>query len=116
MSASKTTIRNKALKKLGVLADGQTATAEQSASVEAAYDEVYARLDHIGLVVWSSTEEVPDQYIAPIVALVAMERAEDYSIPDSRFQRLAVQAARAEMEIRRIMSGRWMNPTEVEDF
>jgi hypothetical protein len=93
-------IRTKALKKLGVLAIGQTASAEISADLDEAYEEVYAQLDARNLAEWDSDEEIPDEYVNPVVALVAYARVDEYSIPNDRYQRITLDMRQALAQIR----------------
>lgn len=95
-------IRNKAAKKLGVLATGQTLESEIADDLDEAYDEVYAALDAKNLVTWDYDEEIPDEYIGPVVALVAFARADEYGIPNDRYQRIAGDMSRALNEIREL--------------
>ena len=88
-------IREKALKKLGVKATGQTTQAEITADLDAAYVEVYAVLEALDIATWDSDEDIPDEMVVPVVALVAMSRTDEYSVPNDRLQRIAAGAAGA---------------------
>lgn len=114
--ASAAEIRNKALRRLGVLAIGQTATAEQGADLEAAYAEVYAALLERNLAVWGASEAVPDYLVNPVVALVAYARVNEYSVSDSRYQRLARDAGSAEGAIAAAIAGKFYTPFNEADF
>lgn len=85
-------IRNKALKKLGILATGQTAQAEVANDLDDAYTETYAMLNALTLTTWDSDEDVPDEFVKPVVALVADSRKDEYSIPNDRYQRIDLDA------------------------
>jgi hypothetical protein len=85
-------IREKALRKLGVKATGQTTQAEIAADLDNAYTEVYAMLSSLGLTTWDSDEDIPDEFVAPVVSLVAFARVDEYSIPNDRFQRIDLDA------------------------
>lgn len=99
--ATAATIRNKAASKLGVKAIGQTLESAVSSDLDAAYDEVYARLRDEDLVSWHSTAEVPDELVSPVVDLVAFARADEYGVSNERYQRLMLAASQAETRIRR---------------
>jgi hypothetical protein len=112
--ATATQIRTKALKKLGVLATGQTTQSEIQADLDRAYEEVYAALAAKNLVTWEIDEEVPDEYVMPVVALVAFARADEYGIPNDRYQRIAGNMTRATAEIRELQeSNVYKTPTAV---
>lgn len=116
MAKTATQIRNQALRELGVLPLGQTASAEWAQSVDEAYTEVYAALQEHDLAVWSSSESVPDAYVNPVVVLVAAQRLNVAGVSNDRYQRIANAAAGALSEIRRIKAGQWFNTRDVEDY
>jgi hypothetical protein len=94
-------IRNKAGALLGVKALGQTLQNSVSSDLDAAYDEVYARLRDEDLVSWHSTAAVPDEVVSPVVDLVAFARVNEYGVSSERYQRIAIAASQAEIRIRR---------------
>jgi len=112
--ATATQIRTKALKKLGVLATGQTTESEIAEDLDRAYEEVYAALAAKGLVTWDADEDIPPEYVMPVVALVAFARADEYGIPNDRYQRIAGDMSRATAEIRELQeSNVYKTPTAV---
>lgn len=113
--ATKTDIRNKALKRLGVIGATQSATAEQAADLEAAYDEVYAELEAQDLAVWDDAT-IPDEFVAPVVALVALARADEYGISNERYQRIAADAATAHKRIIAAYQGEYTSAHKVTDY
>lgn len=92
MASTAAQIREKALKKLGVKATGQTTQSEITADLDKAYEEVYAMLATRALTTWDSDEDIPDEFVAPVVALVADARKDEYSIPNDRYTRIALDA------------------------
>lgn len=94
MAATKAQIRDKVLRKLKVLAFGQTATAEDADIVETAYDEVHALLSEKEVITWGSGDSIPDEAVRPIVKIVAFEVADDFlsSKDEGRYQRLRFEA------------------------
>lgn len=110
--ATKATIRNKAVKKLGVLATGQTLPSEIAADLDEAYDEVYAALSAKNLTNDWESDDIPTEYVTPLVALVAFARADEYGIPNDRYQRIAGDVSRATAEIRELQeSNVYKTPT-----
>ena len=106
--------RNRALVKLGKLALGQTPTSALANDMEDAYNQVYARLELKGLVTWSSTDSIPDEYVEDITSLMAFERAE--GIPNDRYVRIANDASRAPLNIAALIAGPYTNPREYTDY
>ena len=78
--ATKTQIRNKALRELGVLRLSQDPQDQDKVELEAAYDEVYAELKEEGLATWAATGEVPSKIVPYVVAWVAITRSGTYGI------------------------------------
>lgn len=113
--ATKTDIRNKALKRLGILGATQTATAEQAVDLEAAYDEVYAELEANDLAVWDD-ETIPNEFVAPVVALVAQARLDEYSVSTERYQRIVADASRAIPRIISAYQGEYSSEFKEVDF
>lgn len=114
MAKTKAELRNRSLVMLGKLALGQTPTAALSNDMEDVYDQVYARLENRGLVTWSSTDSVPDEFVEDITALMAFERTE--GVPSERYARIAEAASRAVLSISDTISGEWNNPREYTDY
>ena len=82
--------------------------------MEDVYAQVYARLDRRGMVTWSSTDSIPDEFVEDVTSLMAFERAE--GIPESRYARLAGDANRALINISATISGPYVNPRQVTDY
>lgn len=90
--ATKAEVRNKALRKIGVLEAGKTADTDDATDVDATYDEIYAYLAQDKAVTWDSDEEVPNNAVRPMVAILAAEIADDFQVPEPKYQRLQVEA------------------------
>lgn len=114
MAKTKAELRTRALVMLGEIAIGQTPDADIANDMEDVYDQVYARLESRGLVTWSSTDSVPDEFVEDVTALMSFERAE--GIPDARYARIRDAASRAVGAISSTISGRWTNPREYTDY
>lgn len=113
MSVTRAEIANRALRKCGRLAYGQTAEANLSNAALQAYDEVYDYLEELGIVDWGSTAAVPNQYVYWIVALTALSLADELGVSTERYQRLSITASQAEPEIRRVYNTAY-TPTEIK--
>jgi len=114
--ASAATIRNKAAKKLGLLGTGQTLQSAISADLDAAYTEVRAELEELGIMLWGAADAVPDALVGPMVSLVAGARVNEYSVPNDRYQRVMADAVQAEGRIRAIISQARTGDTKVEQY
>ena len=89
---TKAEIRNKALKRVRALEPGQTASADDVADVEEAYDELYAFLVTKGAVTWDSDDDVPDNATYAVVTLLASNISMDYSLSPQERADLKVEA------------------------
>lgn len=85
-------IREKAIKKLGINGSSQTTSSSLQNDIDAAYAEVYAQLDTLGLATWDSDEEVPSEFVNPVKNLVAFQRVDEYSVPAERYSRIVRDA------------------------
>lgn len=81
MPITKTTLRNNVLKRIGVLADGETARPEQAADVEAVYDQLHAMLFEEGAVRWLLADSIPDWAAIPMREIVAADCAPLFEVP-----------------------------------
>jgi hypothetical protein len=97
-------IREKTAKKLYILSTGQTLQSEITEDLEAAYDEVYYMLDAQGLTTWDVADDIPEEMVWPVVALMAFQRANEYSIPNDHYQRITTDAAMAVPKIREMLA------------
>lgn len=114
--ATSAEIREKAARKLGVLGVGQTLRSEISDDLDEAYTEVYRELESDDMALWEIDEEVPDQFVWPVVAMVAYRRAVEYGVPQERFVRIAGDQIIAESRIKRLQAPAKMGQTEIEYF
>ncbi len=115
MTVTTAEIRNKALRKLGLLRMGESARPEYAEDLDAAYGEVYAELEAEELPVWSSTAAVPKEYAAAMVALCAYHRLTDYNVPERRAQAIILDAGpegeSAKNRIRKLKAGLYVPTT-----
>lgn len=116
MSQTKAQIVDRAAAKLGLKSGTLNLSSDIENSLSAAYDEVWAMLDGINLVDWDSSESVPDEYVSPMVDLVAFERLDDYSVSTERYQRIVSRASTSENRIRQILNRYTYKPTKTDDF
>lgn len=90
--------------RLGELGEGQTISAYVAADLLTAYAEQYAQLNAKDIAVWDYDEEVPDEYVPHVVAMVAFSRAADYSVGSERYLRLKAESDAAVPNIRELQT------------
>lgn len=120
MSVAKTEIRNRALRRLGVLGWGGTPNTNVSNDMDQVYTEVYAALEEEGLTTWAVTAEVPDAYVPHMVNLCALQRASEHKVSPQRYEKLVLEAGpngeRAMSSIRSLKATAYQSTTEVEYY
>lgn len=116
MAQTLATIYNRTLRRLGVLGRGQTATPEDTDDMTNAYSEVWARLDKRNLTYWDSDDNVPDEFVNDVVALMAASRLDDYGVNQERRAAIRADAAVAEYNIAKLTAVPLTGETEHENF
>lgn len=96
---TKAQLRDRVLQELGVLAVGETATAEDAALVETTIDDQHAMLEREIFLTWT-TATIPDTVIEPLTVVLAARLAGRYGLPADRRQELLGLAAIAMGEVR----------------
>lgn len=114
--AAQSEVRKRALLKLGVGARAQNPTSDQTDDMTNAYNEIYERLSEKKLAFWAQTGTIPDKVANQVAALMAFERVNDYGISNERYQRVAVEASRAEPMIRMHAVPTYESSEYPEDF
>ena len=113
---SPTDIRERALKKLGVTAVGQTSRAEFVKDIDQAYLEIYSMLESLNIVTWDFDDDVPNEIASPVVWLVADSRKDEYNLPDGKYSRITASAAQAVPKIREMLATDFYDVPEAEYF
>lgn len=113
MAVTRAEIANRALRRCGKLALAQTATSELTNEALQAYDELYATLEELNIVKWTSTGSVPNEFVFPVVALTAYSLCDTLGVGGERYQRIARDAAGGEAAIRRIYNDAFI-PDEIK--
>jgi hypothetical protein len=104
------------LEMLGVLPLGGTVSATDTARMTRAYDQVYADLKAAGTATWASTDDVPNDAVPHVEALMAFNAADSYYIPDKRYQRILLKVKPAKRELRRLAVPDYESLDEVKDY
>jgi len=109
-------IRETAAENLGILGEGQTLRAYETADLNQAIEEIYNELQAKNLITWSSGADVPDQYARSFAMMVAEARAVKYQIPDERYQRIKLEKIEAMHLFRELQARGKLGVTEIENF
>ena len=99
-------LKNRALKRLRVLAAGETAAAHVDDIVADAYTFVYNELnsDVEKLATWTSTGAIPDKVASYVIDLVVYQSADEFYVPEQRILRLEAKAEKSMKMIRRLQA------------
>ena len=109
-------IRELSLQELGVSATGTTTQAKVAADLDSAYVNIYAMLDRLDITTWDFDEDIPDEFVIPVVALVAGSKKNAYSIPNDRYQRIAAEESTAILRIKEMQASNVYSTPEAEYF
>lgn len=99
MTLTKAQIRDRIAQEIGILETGQSLSDTDKVRIEQGYDEVYADLKRDNLNYWSGSGDIPNQFVPYVVALVADNISNTYSIPNERTVRLLPMIQRAKAKI-----------------
>lgn len=117
MAVSQANLRDRVLRKLGVLSEDQAATSYHAAQVYEAYDAVYARLATHSAIAWPKTTrtalEIPAEVTNPLVRLLAAELTDQFGTPEPTAQRILMEAPMAEMDLRAAIANDYV-PAETQ--
>ena len=58
----------------------------------------------LSLAVWDFDDDVPDEYVPHVISMVAYNRANDYSISNDRYSRIAADSQAAVNNIRELQT------------
>jgi len=99
-------VRNRILRKLGVLAAGETASSEDAALVDTELADVHAELDGLSLVSWPLSA-VPGNLVAGYVNIVAEQVGAEFGISLGKLQEMGISRERGIRHIRKQVSSGW---------
>lgn len=88
--ASKAETKQLAGELLRLVPIGQSLQSQHDARMGEAYDEVYARLDTLGLPVWDTSAEMPDEITPYFVGMMALNKIPIYPVSDKLYQRILI--------------------------
>lgn len=114
--ATQQQLKNKAAKRLGILATGQALTGPQDAILQTAYNSLYDRMLRDGRVVWAKDADIPDALLDPLSALLANKSADDFGVSDARYVRLQNAVRKAEREISSYVAPAYVPPSDPKDY
>lgn len=114
--ATQADVRNKAAKRLGILGIGQVLQADIAEDIDEAYDEIFQELQTLGLTTWATDDDIPEQFVVPVVAMVAASRATEYGLSESQYVRIMSEAAIAMRTMYRLQASTPMGNTVIETY
>ena len=109
-------VKEKALRRVGVLGNGQTVSPLQDVQVTSAYNSLYDELQSKSIAAWAQDGDIPDTFVEHIVDMLSFNLANEFGVSDSRWQRLQITADRAELKLRAISYPNYVSDTEVTDY
>jgi len=109
MSKTKSEIGVLALQALHVIEGDATADSNDESIIEDAYDLVYPKLRALHLVNWGSGDDVPNECVNPVVALVAESRIGFFTPPQHAEQDIRLKASKALTELTEVLSNDYVS-------
>lgn len=103
MTKTRSDLAQRALQRLGVVAAGQAASAEDMAIALAQVDPLYAELVSRDVMAGVDMDAIPDEYFLPIADRLAAELGPDFGIQN-------VDVASTEARLRRMFAGDYHSP------
>lgn len=102
--------------RLGILGYGETLPSRINTDLNQAYTEVHAQLDIKSMATWDIDEDIPEEYVTHVVTLMAAARADDYGIPNDRYQRLMMAESKALGEILELQTSNTYKTPQADYF
>lgn len=109
-------VKQKALRRLGVLSTGQTMTGETEEQVTTAYNALYGELQVKNLIVWPKNGDVPDPFVEHVIDMLAFNLANEFGVSDARWQRLSLSYERAQRKLAELIYPPYVSTSEPVDF
>lgn len=102
----KADIRNRALKLIGALAAGETASAEDAADVDEIYLSLFDELIQENIAVWGNgvSDTIPEKFVESLVRIVAARAAPSFEVPIINGVSPEVVEGRAMARLRRMIA------------
>lgn len=108
------------LLKLSVVAAGDSPNSQDGATVELRYRSLHSQLTAHRLTDWSVSDDIPEEFETPVVAMVAADCARDFGNPDPLIQAEGKfgmsPPSPAERQIRRLLSRTYVTTTARTEY
>jgi len=111
------------LRELGVVPPAGVAEAEDRQRVVDIYPQVHAMLLARGLVRWGVAEAIPDQYVIPLVKVMAYQLTADFAVDQAKYIILKQEGeidaqphSWAERHLRKLLDDAYIPSTIANDF
>ncbi len=116
MASTTEEVRNRAATDLGILKLNGTLNDQDKVRIDKAYDEVYAELKREGIATWTSTANVPNEFVPHIAAMMADNCLGTYGVSTERFGRVKDKAVVARREVRKLGEPAYVSMTDAQDY
>ena len=114
--ATKAEVREKVLRKLRVLAEGESPSAQVQTDTDAAIDEMHAFLAAKNAITWDADEDIPTAAVRPFVSVVASELADEFEVDEMRYNRVRGEASGAIRELIKLATPTYIPQSIVADY
>lgn len=117
-------LSTRVLQKLGVLASGEVADADDHSLIQTKYGSLYEQLQGLSLAAWASNEDIPEYAAEAIVQMVAAICVDEFEISDPKRSALLLEGmlhmqppAQAEKALRKQLARAYVSsPIQSEYF
>lgn len=120
-------LKSAVLKKLEVTAAGDSDAADDIAIITQKYVSLHKLLLVDGLVTWSITEAIPEEAAQAIIMMLAFSAANEFGVPELRYNRLAREGALnmpevvggpsvAERQLRKALAPKYVSSAVVSEY
>jgi len=107
-------IEKAALVRLGVVPPDQTPTSLQSQSAARSLSSWHERMIDEGRVNWE-LNNIPASLVSAVTSILAFEMRDDFSVPNSRYERIGIARAEAVRDISKYIEIPYSGGTEIQD-
>lgn len=116
-------LHQRALQKLGRLATGQTADADDAAIIQTKYGSLYEQLQTLALLTWAADETIPEWAAEAIVQMIAALSVDEFEISEPKRSTLILQGllhmnppSQAENSLRKQLARNYVSSPATPDY
>ncbi len=116
MAKTKTEVKKHAAEILGIKTVGQDITQPWVVKLEELWDAAYDEIKHENLNIFSSAGPLPDKLYHSFAMLMADKAKTSMSVPETRYNRITLEARQAMRDFRKYASDRYESINDPTDF